>query len=379
MQQRKLLEQRPELFDERAQAGRIIEAHGDLRPEHICLEAEPQIIDCLEFSRELRILDPADELAFLALECERLGAPAFAATIFETYTEDHGRCAASAPARLLSKLSRLRARKARDLASQRSGAARAVQMGGACARLSAARQPAWRTHRVNPGMQSVDSVAEQLHDRAIAVQPADRLREQARGADLDESRLQARRGHTQWRDRVRHNDPLNLARGEHGVGRFRENAVRSDREHTRRAALAACVRGARDRIAGADQVVDDDGRLAADVTDERFAGEDAAAAILLGKRRGNRTLERRPTSAVRNASARLMPPASGETTASSSAPTSGTSSVNEKRRGLEMLGATAKRVLKGGQIVHVQRHDTIGPDGFEQRRDVARGHRIARP
>ena len=87
LQQRGLLEHRPGLFDERAQAGRIIEAHGDLRPEHICLETEPQIIDCLEFSRELRILDPADELAFLALECERLGAPAFTATIFETYAE----------------------------------------------------------------------------------------------------------------------------------------------------------------------------------------------------------------------------------------------------------------------------------------------------
>ncbi len=86
-QQRSLLEHRPQLFDERAAAGRIVEAHGDLRPEHICLEAEPQIIDCLEFSRALRILDPADELAFLALECERLGASALTTTIFETYAE----------------------------------------------------------------------------------------------------------------------------------------------------------------------------------------------------------------------------------------------------------------------------------------------------
>ena len=31
------------------------------------------IIDCLEFSRALRIVDPADELAFLALECAMLG------------------------------------------------------------------------------------------------------------------------------------------------------------------------------------------------------------------------------------------------------------------------------------------------------------------
>ncbi len=72
-------------FDRRAETGRIVEAHGDLRPEHICLEAEPQLIDCLEFARELRLLDPVDELAFLALECERLGAPQFAAPVFATY------------------------------------------------------------------------------------------------------------------------------------------------------------------------------------------------------------------------------------------------------------------------------------------------------
>jgi aminoglycoside phosphotransferase family enzyme/predicted kinase len=86
MQQQNFLEHRSALFDERNHAGHVVEAHGDLRPEHICLEDEPQIIDCLEFSRELRILDPADELAFLALECERLGAPAFTTAIFETYT-----------------------------------------------------------------------------------------------------------------------------------------------------------------------------------------------------------------------------------------------------------------------------------------------------
>lgn len=31
------------------------------------------IIDCLEFGPKLRALDPLDELAFLHLECERLG------------------------------------------------------------------------------------------------------------------------------------------------------------------------------------------------------------------------------------------------------------------------------------------------------------------
>ena len=80
------LERRRALFDQRVLAGRIIEGHGDLRPEHICLTPDPAIIDCLEFSRELRIVDPADELAFLALECERLGKPVVGRWFLETYT-----------------------------------------------------------------------------------------------------------------------------------------------------------------------------------------------------------------------------------------------------------------------------------------------------
>ncbi|HVH99680.1 MAG TPA: hypothetical protein VM869_13255 [Enhygromyxa sp.] len=55
-------------------AARVVDGHGDLRPEHVCLEQAPVIIDCLEFSRQLRTLDPISELAFLALECRRLGA-----------------------------------------------------------------------------------------------------------------------------------------------------------------------------------------------------------------------------------------------------------------------------------------------------------------
>jgi aminoglycoside phosphotransferase family enzyme/predicted kinase len=85
-----VLEREPAMFDARVAAGRVIEAHGDLRPEHICLESPPQIIDCLEFSRELRTQDAADELAFLALECERLGAAELRACIFADYAEASG-------------------------------------------------------------------------------------------------------------------------------------------------------------------------------------------------------------------------------------------------------------------------------------------------
>jgi aminoglycoside phosphotransferase family enzyme len=78
------------LFDQRILQGRVVEGHGDLRPEHICLTPEPAIIDCLEFSRELRIVDPADELAFLALECERLGKPVVGRWFLETYRQVTG-------------------------------------------------------------------------------------------------------------------------------------------------------------------------------------------------------------------------------------------------------------------------------------------------
>ena len=74
-------------FAQRAKDNKIVEAHGDLRPEHICLLKEPVIIDCLEFSRELRILDPVDELSFLALECERLGSPFAGRLVLEIYSK----------------------------------------------------------------------------------------------------------------------------------------------------------------------------------------------------------------------------------------------------------------------------------------------------
>jgi aminoglycoside phosphotransferase family enzyme len=63
------------LFDSRVQHRHVVEGHGDLRPEHVYLGPYPVVIDCLEFHRDFRILDWADELAFLAMECERLGSP----------------------------------------------------------------------------------------------------------------------------------------------------------------------------------------------------------------------------------------------------------------------------------------------------------------
>jgi aminoglycoside phosphotransferase family enzyme len=64
------------LLETRVAGGCVVEAHGDLRPEHILLADPVAVIDCLEFDRELRLLDRAEELSFLELECGRLGAAA---------------------------------------------------------------------------------------------------------------------------------------------------------------------------------------------------------------------------------------------------------------------------------------------------------------
>lgn len=72
--QREALDQLRPYLERRVREGRIVEGHGDLRPEHVCLVKPIQIIDCLTLSKVLRTVDCADELAFLALECERLGA-----------------------------------------------------------------------------------------------------------------------------------------------------------------------------------------------------------------------------------------------------------------------------------------------------------------
>lgn len=72
--QRRFLAENEAAFTARIKAGRIVNGHGDLRPEHIWLGTPLAIIDCLEFNARLRVVDPFDEIAYLSVECERLGA-----------------------------------------------------------------------------------------------------------------------------------------------------------------------------------------------------------------------------------------------------------------------------------------------------------------
>jgi aminoglycoside phosphotransferase family enzyme len=74
--QQRFLRTRSDLLADRIRGRKIVDGHGDLRPEHIWLGDPVRVIDCLEFNPHLRAVDPFDEISFLSLECERLGSAA---------------------------------------------------------------------------------------------------------------------------------------------------------------------------------------------------------------------------------------------------------------------------------------------------------------
>jgi len=75
------------LLRRRASEGRLRDCHGDLRAEHVCLGPPVQIIDALEISRQLRVLDPAEDLAMLAVDLERHGGAWAVAGLVDAYRQ----------------------------------------------------------------------------------------------------------------------------------------------------------------------------------------------------------------------------------------------------------------------------------------------------
>jgi aminoglycoside phosphotransferase family enzyme/predicted kinase len=82
---------REKLFDSRIAANRIVDGHGDLLADDIfCLDDGPRVLDCLEFDDRLRAVDGLDDIAFLAMDLERLGVPELGATLLDRYVEYSG-------------------------------------------------------------------------------------------------------------------------------------------------------------------------------------------------------------------------------------------------------------------------------------------------
>ena len=88
---RRYLAGRDALFQARIASGRIRDGHGDLLADDIfCLDDGPRILDCLEFDDRLRWGDVLSDVAFLAMDLERLGAPDLAERFLGWYREFSG-------------------------------------------------------------------------------------------------------------------------------------------------------------------------------------------------------------------------------------------------------------------------------------------------
>ena len=84
------LEREAARFAARVAAGRSRDCHGDLQAQHVCCVEPVQIFDCIEFNHRFRFGDVAGEIAFLAMDLERLGRPDLAIRFLNAYFEENG-------------------------------------------------------------------------------------------------------------------------------------------------------------------------------------------------------------------------------------------------------------------------------------------------
>ena len=82
---------RAPLFERRVADGRACDGHGDLLADDIfCLDDGPRVLDCLDFDARLRFGDALADVAFLAMDLDRLGRADLAARFLAAYREHAG-------------------------------------------------------------------------------------------------------------------------------------------------------------------------------------------------------------------------------------------------------------------------------------------------
>lgn len=77
-------------LDARAARGLCRDGHGDIRAEHVILSEPPMVFDRIEFDPGLRRADVGSDLAFLAMDLERLGARGAAERLVRSYAAAGG-------------------------------------------------------------------------------------------------------------------------------------------------------------------------------------------------------------------------------------------------------------------------------------------------
>ena len=88
---RAYLRGRATLLEERVARGWARDGHGDLLAEDVfCLDDGPRVLDCLDFDERLRVGDVLADMAFLAMDLERLGRADLGWRLLELHREMTG-------------------------------------------------------------------------------------------------------------------------------------------------------------------------------------------------------------------------------------------------------------------------------------------------
>lgn len=80
-------EEKGHLFLKRIEEGRIRDCHGDLHMEHICINEDLSIFDCIEFNDRFRYSDTIADIAFLLMDLEYHGGADFSRILWDNYKE----------------------------------------------------------------------------------------------------------------------------------------------------------------------------------------------------------------------------------------------------------------------------------------------------
>jgi len=83
--------QHADLFWDRIHQDKIRDCHGDLRTRNVCLDERYgdgiQLFDCIEFSHDLRFIDTAADIAYLAMDLDLAGRRDLSDILIDTYQE----------------------------------------------------------------------------------------------------------------------------------------------------------------------------------------------------------------------------------------------------------------------------------------------------
>ena len=89
MRSRHFMDRHGDVIRKRAADGFVVDGHGDLRAENICLpkDGPPLLFDCIEFNDHFRVLDGALDAAFLAMDFDSRGRVDLSAAFMQRYRD----------------------------------------------------------------------------------------------------------------------------------------------------------------------------------------------------------------------------------------------------------------------------------------------------